>query len=94
MRIPTPTLGEILLEEFMQPLSLSTSALSKETGISEQIMKGIVDGSVKVTADISSKLGAYFGMSESFFYRLQVNINARNSQFIHEGIRERELQYA
>lgn len=86
MRIPTPTVGEILLEEFMQPLSLSLSALSKETGISESTMKGILEGEVKVTPEISQRLSFYFGMSELFFYRLQLKIDARNV--------EREVKYA
>ena len=86
MRIPTPTVGEILLDEFMLPLSLSASAVSKETGISEQIMKGILEGEEKITPEISQRLSAYFGMSASFFYRLQEKIDARNV--------ERELQYA
>lgn len=86
MRIPTPTVGEILLEEFMQPLSLSMSALSKETGISESTMKGIIEGSVKVTPEISQRLSFYFGMSELFFYRLQMKIDERNV--------EREVKYA
>ena len=80
MRIPTPTVGEILREEFMQPLSLSA------TGISESIMKGIVEGSVKVTPEISQRLSFYFGMSELFFYRLQMKIDERNV--------EREVKYA
>ena len=84
--IPTPTVGEILLEEFMQPLSLSMSALTKETGISESTMKGIVEGEVKVTPEISQRLSFYFGMSELFFYRLQLKIDARNV--------EREVKYA
>ena len=86
MRIPTPTVGDILLDEFMLPLSLSVSAVSKETGISAQTMKGILEGEVKITPEISQRLSAYFGMSDSFFYRLQVKIDARNV--------ERELQYA
>ena len=86
MRIPTPTVGEILREEFMQPLSLSVSAVSKATGISESIMKGIVEGSVKVTPEISQRLSFYFGMSELFFYRLQMKIDERNV--------EREVKYA
>ena len=86
MRIPTPTVGDILLDEFMLPLSLSVSAVSKETSISEQTMKGILEGEEKITPEISQRLSAYFGMSDSFFYRLQVKIDARNV--------ERELQYA
>ena len=55
-------------------------------GISEQIMKGILEGEEKITPEISQRLSAYFGMSEMFFYRLQEKIDARNL--------ERELQYA
>ena len=78
-RIPTPTVGEIILEEFMQPLDLSVTTLAQNIGVSERYLKNILEGDGKVTPDISSKLGAYFGMSESFFVRLQMNLDVRES---------------
>ncbi len=93
-RIPTPAIGEIILEEFMNPLNMNVSELAGKLGLSERYMRAILDGEVKITPEISRLLSSQFGMSELFFYRLQKNIDARNSQLGNETLRVRELQYA
>ena len=87
--IPTPTVGEIITEEFLKPLNMSESSLAKGIGLSEQLTRAILEGNVQVTPELSRRLSAFFGMSELFFYRLQQDINARNEVLV-----DRELAYA
>lgn len=76
--IPTPTIGEIITEEFLKPLNMSEYTLAKGIGLSEQYTMELLEGNVQVTPELSRRLSFFFGMSELFFYRLQQDINERN----------------
>jgi addiction module HigA family antidote len=68
-----PHPGEILLEEFLKPMSLSQTALARAIGVPPRRINEIVLGKRAVTADTDLRLGRYFGMSEGFFLRLQAD---------------------
>lgn len=87
--IPTPTIGEIITEEFLNPLNISRATLAKGIGLSEQHTVELFEGNLQVTPELSKRLSAFFGMSELFFYRLQQDIDVRNAHVI-----ERELALA
>ncbi|MBQ6908821.1 MAG: HigA family addiction module antidote protein [Synergistaceae bacterium] len=76
--ISTPTLGEILREEFMTPLDISDDKLAKDIAVSSKIIKDILNNKQKITPDISLRLGIYFGVSERYFLNLQNDIDIRN----------------
>lgn len=78
--IPTPTVGEVILEEFMKPLNFSTAMLADNLGLSATYTRALLDGSVKITPELSKKLADCFGMSELFFFRLQRDIDNRNAK--------------
>lgn len=78
--IPTPTVGEVIIEEFMKPLGISTSTLASNLGLSTTYTRALLDGKVKVTPELSKRLADYFGMSELFFFRLQNDIDSRNAK--------------
>ena len=63
--IPTPTITEILIEDFEADLDSLPIRIDTDT---------VID------CEISKKLAEYFGVSDMFFYNLQRNINARNSK--------------
>lgn len=87
--IPTPTVGEIITEEFLKPMNMSEYTLAKGIGLSEQLTRRFLEGYIQVTPELSKRLSAFFGMSELFFYRLQEDINERNAVLV-----DRELAYA
>mgnify|MGYP002624853231 CR=1 FL=1 len=87
--IPTPTVGEIITEEFLKPLNVNENTLAKGIGISEQLTRAILEGNIQVTPELSKRLSSFFGMSEMFFYRVQQDINERNAVLV-----ERELALA
>lgn len=71
--LPSPTPGEILLEDFLKPMELSQTALARAVGVPPRRINEIVLGKRTVTTDTDLRLSRYFGMSEGFFLRLQAD---------------------
>ena len=74
--------GEMLREEFMKPLGLSSNALE------------IVRERRGITADTALRLARYFNMSPEFWMRLQMDFDLESASdaaetAIHEAIRPR-----
>jgi addiction module HigA family antidote len=63
--------GEILLEEFLQPLSVSQYQLAKAIDVPARRINEIVHGQRRITADTALRLSRYFGTSERFWLNLQ-----------------------
>ena len=77
MRIATPTIGEILKEEFMEPLGVSAYALSKAINVPTSRIQDILHNRRKITADTSLRLAKYFGVSDRYFLNLQNDLDVR-----------------
>jgi antitoxin HigA-1 len=71
------TVGEILLEEFLKPGNMSQNALARAIGVPPRRINEIVLGKRAVTADTDLRLTRYYGMSEGFFLRLQMDYDLR-----------------
>lgn len=71
--LPNPHAGESLFEDFMKPMGLTQNALARAIGVPPRRINEIVHGKRAITADTDLRLARYFGMSEGFFIRLQVN---------------------
>ena len=65
--------GEILLEEFMQPLELSQNRLARELGVPPRRVNEIVLGKRGITADTALRLARYFDMTPGFWLGLQMD---------------------
>ena len=63
--------GEILQEEFLQPLGISQYRLAKETSVPPRRINEIVRGTRSITADTALRLARFFGTSERFWLNLQ-----------------------
>ncbi|MCI0375980.1 MAG: HigA family addiction module antitoxin [Gemmataceae bacterium] len=70
-KLPPVHPGEILLEEFLRPLSLSQYLLAKDVSVPPRRINEIVRGTRAVTADTALRLARYFGTSERFWLNLQ-----------------------
>ena len=77
MKIEAPTIGEILQEEFMEPLGVSAYALSKAINVPTSRIQDILHNRRKITADTSLRLAKYFGVSDRYFLNLQNDIDVR-----------------
>ena len=76
--IPTPTMGEILREEFMEPMNLSAYRLAQEIYVPVSRIQAILNGGRRVTVDTSLRLAKFFGVSDRYFLDIQNDIDIRN----------------
>lgn len=78
--ILTPTISEILLEEFMIPFNISAYKLAKDIHVPVSRIQDILKGRRKITADTSLRLGKYFGVDGKYFLNMQNDIELRNKK--------------
>ena len=71
--LPNPHPGEILMKEFLEPMSLSQTALARAIGVPPRRINEIVLGKRAVTADTDLRLARYFGVSDGMFLTLQTD---------------------
>lgn len=76
--IQTPKISEILSEEFMQPLGISSYKIAKDIHVPVSRIQEILHDRRRITADTSVRLGKYFGLSPQYFLNLQNDIDIRN----------------
>ncbi len=79
-KISTPTIGEILKEEFMKPLQISAYKLAKLIGVPTSRIQNILHDRIGITVDASIRLGRVFGVSYKYFFNLQEDIDFRNAK--------------
>lgn len=63
--------GEILMEEFLEPMGISQYRLAKDISVPPRRINEIVHGKRSITADTALRLGRFFGMSPHFWLNLQ-----------------------
>jgi addiction module HigA family antidote len=69
-RVPTHP-GEILKEEFLEPLSMTQSYLAKALGTSFRAINELVNEKRGITIEMSLKLSKYFGTTPQLWLNLQ-----------------------
>lgn len=65
--------GEMLEAEFLQPLGMSKYRLAKSIGVPAQRIGDIVAGKRAISADTDLRLCRFFGLSDSWWLRLQAS---------------------
>jgi len=79
--------GEILKEEFLEPLGITAYRLSKETFIPQTRIGEIIKGNRRVTADTALRFSRFLGTSAKFWlglqddYDLEEERNSKEAQF-------------
>ena len=63
--------GEILMEEFLEPLDVSQNRLAVAIGVPPRRINEIVHGKRRITADTALRLSRYFGTTDRFCLNLQ-----------------------
>ena len=94
--IETPAIGEILKEEFMEPMGMSAYKLAQSINVPVSRIQDILHGRRKITADTSLRLAKLFGVSDSYFLDMQNDIDMRNLKQKMEGelSKIQTIQYA
>ena len=65
--------GEILLEDFLEPMGISQYRLAKSISVPPRRINEIVHGKRAITADTALRLGMFFRMEEQFWLNLQTH---------------------
>jgi len=69
--------GEILREEFMNPLGISINRLAREVAVPPGRISAIVGGKRAITADTALRVGRYFNVTPQFWLNLQSEYDLR-----------------
>ena len=70
-KLPPIHPGEILLEEFLEPMGISQYRLAKDLSVPPRRINEIVLGKRAITPDTALRLSLFFGLSERFWINLQ-----------------------
>ena len=65
--------GEVLKQEFLDPLGISQNALARAAGVPPRRINEIVLGKRGISADTAVRLAVVFGTSERFWLGLQAD---------------------
>ena len=71
------TPGEILREDFMEPMDISINQLSRDLAVPPNRISEIVNGKRGLTADTALRLERYFGVEAQFWLNLQSEYDLR-----------------
>ena len=71
------TPGEILREDFMEPLDISINQLARELSVPPNRISEIVNGKRSISADTALRLQRYFGVEAQFWLNLQTEYDLR-----------------
>lgn len=74
--------GEVLKEEFLDPLEISAYRLSKETFIPQTRISEIIKGRRRITADTALRFAKFFGTSARFWLGLQDDYDLEEEQHL------------
>ncbi len=78
--IAYPHPGEILLQEFLDPMGISQYRLAKEVGLQQSRIGAIVNGQRAMTPDTALRLSKFFGTSDDFWITLQAHYDAATTK--------------
>lgn len=79
-KLPPIHPGEVLLEDFMNPLGLSAYRVAKDIGVPALRISQIVRGQRSITVDTAMRLARYFSTSAAVWLRLQARYDLEVAQ--------------
>jgi len=95
-RLPPVHPGEVLREEFMEPLGISINALARDLHVPVSRISKIVNEERGISAETAIRLARYFVMSSEFWMNLQSRYDLQVAQkqgfeMIRREVHPREL---
>jgi antitoxin HigA-1 len=72
-KIPPIHPGEILLEEFIEPMGITQYKLAKDINVPARRINEIIHCTRSISANTALRLGRYFNMSPQFWINLQTH---------------------
>jgi len=71
MELEPTSPGEILQEEFLEPMNVTAYRLAKEVHIPQSRISDIISGKRGITADTAMRFAMYFGTTPQFWLNIQ-----------------------
>ncbi len=89
--------GEVLQEEFLEPLEMTSYGLAQAIGVPATRMYQVVAGKRAISTDTALRLSRFFGTSERFWLNLQVRYDLevekdRNGESIEKEVQPLAMQ--
>ena len=84
--------GEILLEEFLKPMSMSQYRLAESIRVPARRINEIVLGKRGITADTALRLSRFFGNSAQFWMNLQTRYELESARDLSASSIDREVR--
>lgn len=78
IKSPIPP-GEILQEEFMNPMHISQNKLARDLDVPVARVHEIIHGVRAITPDTALRLATYFGTSPEFWLNLQSRFDLKSA---------------
>ena len=69
--------GDILKEEYLDPMGISAYRLAHEIGVSTSLMSQILRGTTAISADVAWRLGQFFDTSAQYWLNMQATCDSR-----------------
>ena len=79
-RFELPKIGDILVEEFLNPLEITPYRLAKDLGVSTSSILDLVHNKRKISVEMSLRLSKYFGTTSKFWLNMQNELDLREAQ--------------
>ena len=86
--------GEVLKEEFLDPLGINTYRLCKDTGLRATQVGEIIRGKRAITDETDALLCKYLGLSRGFWRRMQVVYDSRRKDRDLQRLEARVIPFA
>ena len=90
--VPLAHPGEILNEEFLEPLEMTINALALAIRVPSNRLYAIVEGERGISPDTALRLGRYFGTGPEFWMNLQAHYDLESTRDEIEAEVERQVQ--
>lgn len=74
--------GEILREEFLEPMGITQNRLARDIRVPANRINAIVRGERAITADTALRLSRYFGTSAEFWLGLQTDFDLEEQALV------------
>lgn len=78
--VPMQPPGQILLKDFLRPMGITQYRLAKAIGVPQRRIGEIIAGNRSITVDTGLRLSRFFGLSDSFWTRLQLDYDIEKAK--------------
>lgn len=75
-----PTIGEIIVDEFLKPMNITPYRLSKELNVSTSTILDLIHNRRKLSIEMALRFSKYFGNTYKFWLNLQNELEIRETK--------------